>query len=89
MNTLELWDRLDRLEKLILIKSKRILTFEEACAYTGFKPSYLYKLTSLRKIPHSKPLGKVIFFDTETLDPWLAQNQIKPDSEIINSLASK
>lgn len=89
MNTDELKDTLERIEKLVLTNGKKILTFEEACAYTGFKPSYLYKLTSLRKIPHSKPLGKVIFFDTETLDPWLAQNQIKPDNEIINSLASK
>ncbi len=85
MNVNELKDTLERIEKLVLTKGKKILTFDEACSYTGFTRSYLYKLTSMRKIPHSKPLGKVIFFDTETLDPWLAKNQINPDDDIINS----
>lgn len=86
MNANELKDTLERIEKLVLTKGKKILTFDEACMYTGFTRSYLYKLTSMRKIPHSKPLGKVIFFDTETLDPWLAKNQIRPDDDIVNSL---
>ena len=29
-----------------LIAVKRVLTFDEACIYTGFAKSYLYKLTS-------------------------------------------
>lgn len=79
-------DRLDRIEKLVLTNRKKILTFEEACIYTGFTRSYLYKLTSLRKIPYSKPLGKTIFFDLDILNPWLAKNLIRPDDDIINSL---
>jgi excisionase family DNA binding protein len=61
---------------------KRILSFEEACAYTGFAESYMYKLTSGRKIPHSKPNGKKIFFDKDKLDSWLLSNPVKTADQI-------
>lgn len=61
---------------------KRILSFEEACTYTGFAESYMYKLTSTRKIPHSKPNGKKIFFDREQLDKWLLGNPIVTAEEL-------
>lgn len=54
--------------------SKRILTFDEAVEFTGYKKSYLYKLTSTGIIPHSKPNGKRIFFDREKLEDWLLGN---------------
>lgn len=66
-------EQLDRIEKLAL-GNKRVLTFEEASRYTGFSESYLYKLTSARKIPFSKPNGKVLYFDRDKLDNWLLQN---------------
>jgi excisionase family DNA binding protein len=52
----------------------RVLNFSQACKYTGFSESYMYKLTSAGKIPHSKPLGKTLFFDREKLDAWLLSN---------------
>lgn len=61
---------------------KRILSFEEACIYTGFAESYMYKLTSARKIPHSKPNGKKIFFDREQLDKWLLSNPIATNEQL-------
>jgi excisionase family DNA binding protein len=61
---------------------KSILSFEEACIYTGFAESYMYKLTSARKIPHSKPNGKKIFFDKELLDKWLLGNPIATAEQI-------
>lgn len=53
---------------------KKVLTFEEAVAYTGFKKSYLYQLTSAGVIPHSKPNNKKIFFEREKLEEWLLSN---------------
>ncbi len=81
MDTIELNQRFDRLEKLLL-SNKTVLTFEEACEYTGIKPSYMYKLTSSANIPHSKPNGKVIFFDKRKLDNWLLQNNRKSSVEL-------
>ncbi|MCB0458956.1 MAG: helix-turn-helix domain-containing protein [Flavobacteriaceae bacterium] len=81
MDNLILLERLDRIERL-LFSNKEVLTFEEACDYTGISRSYLYKLTASNNIPHSKPNGKMIFFEKKKLNEWLLQNSIKSNDEI-------
>ncbi|WP_165731032.1 helix-turn-helix domain-containing protein [Polaribacter sp. 20A6] len=81
MNIIELNQRFDRLERLLL-SNKTVLTFEEGCEYTSIKPSYMYKLTSSKSIPHSKPNGKVIFFNKEKLESWMLQNEVKSKQDI-------
>lgn len=51
--------------------NKRVLNVEEACEYLDMAKSVLYKLTSKRVIPFSKPNGKKMFFDREKLEFWL------------------
>jgi excisionase family DNA binding protein len=80
MDTILILDRLDRLEKLF-IGHKEILTFDEACDYTGISRSYLYKLTAKGKIPHSKPNGKLLFFEKTQLVEWLLQNKVSSPRE--------
>lgn len=60
---------------------KEVLTFDEAVMYTGFTKSYLYKLTSTKQIPHSKPHGKLIFFNRKEIEFWLQSNKIQTDEE--------
>lgn len=81
MDNLKIAEKLDRIERLI-IANKKVLTFDEACEYTGISRSYLYKLTSSGVIPYSKPNGKVIFFNKEKLDKWLLKNARKSADEI-------
>ncbi|MFD2826221.1 helix-turn-helix transcriptional regulator [Leeuwenhoekiella polynyae] len=81
MNTINLDERLERIESLLLA-NKKVLTLEEACDYTGISRSYLYKLTSTGSIPHSKPGGKLIYFDIDLLNKWLLENQRKSHSQI-------
>lgn len=81
MDNFKIEERLDRIERL-LISNKKVLTFDEVCDYTGLSRSYLYKLTSSGVIPHSKPNGKVIFFDKEKLNNWLLKNARKSADEI-------
>ena len=81
MDNLLILERLDRLEKL-LIGQKEVLTFDEASDYTGISRSYLYKLTSSGKIPHSKPNGKMLFFEKKKLTEWLLQNNRKSKQEL-------
>ena len=64
------------------METKNILTFKEACNYIGISESFLYKLTSARKIEHSKPTGKLIFFKKEVLDNFLLSNTITTQQEI-------
>jgi excisionase family DNA binding protein len=81
MENLTIEQRLDRIEKL-LIGNKKVLTFDEAAIFLNFSKSNLYKLTSTSKIPHYKPNGKRIYFNTEELEIWLLSNRIKTDNEI-------
>jgi len=76
MNNIELNEKLNNIERLLL-GSKKVLTFDEACDYTGISRSYLYKLTAAGKIPHSKPNGKLIYFDIDRLNKWLLRNDRK------------
>ncbi|WP_431161826.1 helix-turn-helix domain-containing protein [Flagellimonas beolgyonensis] len=77
MDNFLILERLDRLERL-MIANKEVLTFDETCDYTGISRSYLYKLTAAGQIPHSKPNGKLIFFERKNLLRWLLQNERKP-----------
>ncbi len=81
MNILKIEERLDRIEKL-LIANKKVLTFDEACDYTGISRSYFYKLTSKNILPYSKPNGKIIFFSKEKLDEWLLRNEQKSKNDL-------
>lgn len=66
--------KLDTIENLLKKKDDKPLTFKEACAYLGYAPSYLYKLTYRKVIPHYKPTGKMIFFSKNELDEWIFKN---------------
>ncbi|MCA6442324.1 MAG: helix-turn-helix transcriptional regulator [Bacteroidota bacterium] len=55
---------------------KTILNFNDLAIYTGLSKSYLYKLSSVGKIPAYKPFGKCLFFEKEQIDLWLKQNPV-------------
>ena len=57
-----------------LLLSKEILTSSEACTFLGISESYLYKLTSLKLIPHYKPNGRLVYFNLEELKQWAMRN---------------
>lgn len=78
---LQIEERLNRIESLLL-SNKKVLTFDEVVAYTGFKASYLYKLTSSFTIPHSKPGGGKLFFEKKDIDEWLLGNKCKTHDQV-------
>ena len=55
-------------------QQNKVLTFDQACEYLGYKRSYMYKLTSAGVLPFSKPNGKTIFFDRVKLEAWMLSN---------------
>lgn len=66
----------------IVISTKEVLTLDEASRYTGMSKSYIYKLTMARAIPHSKPTGKMCFFNRAELDAWLLSNPVATSAEL-------
>ena len=75
--------KLSTLEDLLKKKDDKPLTFKDACAYLGYAPSYLYKLTYRKVIPHYKPTGKIIFFSKAELDEWVYKGNVKLRIEIV------
>ena len=79
-------EMLQRLSDLIsektIICSKSVLTLDEACRFMGVSRSYLYKLTMQQKIPYSKPLGKMCYFNRVELEQWLLRNRVATADEI-------
>lgn len=61
---------------------KDVLTMDEAVQYSGLSRSYLYKLTSTRKIPFYKPNGKAIYFKRVELEQWLTRCRVNTMQEI-------
>ena len=66
-------ERLAALEAIFL-NQKEILTFKEACVYTGISRSTLYKMTASRKIPHYKTTA--LYFERAELDSWIRQHRV-------------
>jgi excisionase family DNA binding protein len=64
-------EKLIDLEEILKRRNDRKMNFKEACEYLGFAPSYLYKLTYRKVVPHYKPSGKVLFFSKNELDEWI------------------
>jgi putative excisionase len=74
-------EQLDRIE-VGLLGQKKVLNFSEACSYVGVSKSQMYKMTSNKEIPHSKPRAKMIYFNREELDEWLLQNRVSTADEV-------
>ncbi len=62
-----------------------VLTLEKVVAYTGYKRSYIYKLTHEGKIPyHKPPFGRRLFFLKSEIDEWLLSVKFSTVNDIIN-----
>lgn len=69
------------MENINIIAQKQILSFKEALLYLDLSSSFLYKLTSQKAIPFSKPNGGKIYFRKSDLDNWMLSNIQKTKEE--------
>jgi excisionase family DNA binding protein len=68
--------------KQLLSFQKEVLTLDEFCAYAGISKHQAYHLTSTRKIPFSRPFGKMIYLKKEEVIEFLLRNSVKSDLQI-------
>ncbi|MEN3159501.1 helix-turn-helix domain-containing protein [Alkalimonas sp. NCh-2] len=71
------------------LNNKAVLNVAECSAFTGLSVSYIYKLTHTGKIPHSKPNGKLVFFDPKKVEEWLLSNPIETEADSNNFIATQ
>ena len=68
-----LLEKIDHLDEAALVK-KRVFNVANLQMYTGWSLSKIYKLTSARLIPFSKPTNGSLFFEREKIEEWLLKN---------------
>lgn len=71
------------------LNNKAVLNVAECSAFTGLSVSYIYKLTHTGKIPHSKPNGKLVFFDRKKIEEWLLSNPVETEADRTHLVAQK
>lgn len=71
------------------LNNKAVLNVAECSAFTGLSVSYIYKLTHTGKIPHSKPNGKLVFFDRKKVEEWLLSNPVETEADRTHFVAQK
>lgn len=71
------------------LNNKAVLNVAECSAFTGLSVSYIYKLTHTGKIPHSKPNGKLVFFDRKKIEEWLLSNPVETEADRTHFVAQK
>jgi excisionase family DNA binding protein len=70
--------KLNDIEDILRLNSDIVFNFNQACKYLDLSPSYLYKLTSAKQIPHYKPKGKRLYFIKAELNAWIKNQSTKP-----------
>lgn len=86
MDDKSLQERLDRIERAVLINTKPVLTIEEAATFTGRTVSAMYHLVQGLDIPHYKQRGRIYFRRTE-LEDWMLQCPVASRRDV-SALAS-
>lgn len=72
----------DLIAASVKITKKEVLSATEAASYMNVSLSHLYKLTAERKVPHFKPMGKMVYFNRLELEEWLQTNRVATDAEL-------
>lgn len=81
----ELDIRLKNIEKMTVLAAKRMLSVKDVALLTGFAESYIRKLVEESRIPHYRPMGKMIFFDREEIESFLRTNRVPSVAELVNN----
>lgn len=58
------------------LDSKEIWTVNELAEYSGWKLAQIYKMTSNKVLPHSKPTGGKLFFERDKIKAWILSGQV-------------
>ncbi len=78
----ELFKKLNSIQRMLKQQKRKPLTVNQAAKYMGMSVSQLYKLTSQKKIAHSKPNNKTLYFTKAALNQYAFKNKIKSHEQM-------
>lgn len=67
---------------------EEVMDIDALCAFIHLDKPTIYALTSQRRIPHTKPTGKLLFLKSDIVK-WLKDNQVKTQVEIKSSIDNR
>lgn len=76
-----IYEKLDRLEKMLRLSVDKPMKIDEAAEFTGIKKSTLYNMVYKRTIPHSKPSGRILLFSRLDLINWMTNHRVHTGEE--------
>lgn len=74
-------ERLERIERLLLLGSKEVLNTSEIALLLGISESRVRHLTNAKKIPYYKQ-GNKVYFRKKEIEAWQLQSRVPTDDEI-------
>ena len=74
-------ERLERIERLLLLGSKEVLNTSEIALLLGISESRVRHLTNAKRIPHYKQ-GNKVYFRKKEIEAWQLQSRVPTDDEI-------
>lgn len=84
---MELAERLERIERLLVISHKDVMTVADVAIYLNISESRLRHMVSERLIPFYKR-GNSVFFKKSEIEDWMLQERI-PTRQELSSQASR
>ena len=82
ININKIFELLKEIKQLIMNQNLELLDLNQAAEYLKLKPSYIYSLIHLKKLPYYKPLGKRVYFDKSELNKLIKEAKIKSVDEV-------
>ena len=77
---------LEEVKAYTLLAAKEMLTVEEVALFTGYKDSYIVKMTQEGRLPYYKPFGKKIFFKKSEINELLQGQRVPSVAELIEKI---
>lgn len=80
----EIKSKLDEILRFIeeyKLEKKEVFTVEETAKWMNVSTSFIYKLTSTRRIPFYKISTKIVLFKKAELELWVFKNRQSPYNE--------
>lgn len=73
-------ERLERIERLLMLNTKEVLNTEELCTMLGYTADYVRHLVHDRKIPHYKK-GSRVYFKKSEIEAWQLERRVPTTDE--------
>ena len=80
-NYMNIDERFERIERLLLHQSKEVFNTKEAASFLGISETRLYHLMCEKQIPHYKRSSNN-FFKKAELESWMTTRRVPTDDEI-------